>query len=348
MSLRAAAARLSSSRVSPSRIAPWSSDDREREHRRPRRARRAAAASGWGSGRRRGRGRRRPVAGARAGPASSARLTIATAPTTVICHAQSIPAPRMNPRTTATSAAAVARSSPPALAGATGRRPRRQERAPDQQQPDDPQLPERLQPQRVGVADEVRDAAVLGPPALVAARAVTGHRVGAELVHRGAPELPAARAAAAGQVGRDVALLLLPGNRVRGRLLELVHALARAGDEHRRDHRERRGGPHRHLDCARRRPAARGHARIAPTPRPSRPPAPSTSSAALRPWLIAVDECSGPSTSVRRAWSTSTAAAAPAPPTSSAQVVSRRRGENARNAIAPAAATATAPRDEVM
>ena len=128
--------------------------------------------------------------GSVAGPVSSPSANIATTDTAVSSHIQSIPASKRKAATSARSAATAARS----LLGAARQTARardeaRHEEGEQEREPDEAELAERLQVERVRVADEGRDGGVLGPPRLVGAgpaaddRAASATRRTAELHH---------------------------------------------------------------------------------------------------------------------------------------------------------------------
>ena len=117
---------------------------------------------------------------------------------------------------------------------------RRAEEADQQQQADDAELGHRLEEERVSVAHGHRQGAVLVPVGLVAAGADAIERMVIEGVERRRPELIAAAAAAAAQMGRNVGALGLE----RSDLLELGPPGRGVGDQDPRDDRHQCRGDH--------------------------------------------------------------------------------------------------------
>ena len=109
----------------------------------------------------------------------------------------------------------------------------------EQQQPDQSQLGERLQPQRVGVAHEHRQRGMLHPPGLVRAGAPADTGLVSHSSDRRCPQLPPAAAGRADQVRPGEVALDQP-HVGPGRLLEGLELLDRVEGGHPdREHRDR-------------------------------------------------------------------------------------------------------------
>ena len=168
------------------------------ERRSPRRPRpRAATATRDGERGGARRARSAAVCGSVAGATSSPSTQTPTSVTAVSSHIQSMPAPtryaveRAEQRgDRSVRSAPRARTQPP-----DADRDARRERADEEQEADDPELAERLEVERVGVPDGVRERAVPGPPRLVRpgaaaverARCGTRRRAACQNCHRPLP-----------------------------------------------------------------------------------------------------------------------------------------------------------------